>query len=448
MNYSAACLIAAACSFSAGCSNDRSDPEIPEHERDGAGETTRRATLENGLSVTVVETPGLSHAALVVLYDIGEHHDPPGGSGLGHLVEHCYVTAAAGTAPARTMGQFVHRYPRGWNAQTGGDFTVIATVFDCDRLETEIVDAAARMGGLRVTAADLAREKPRMARELENMFKRMPRLAAANISREIVLPTPRGGRKGGLPAAIAKITLETVRARVAAYYRPNNAAVVLAGGFAVAEAWALIERYFGSIPRGTDAPKPASRPEPKGRGLKTVTVNNPLRREAFCAVSYRAPRPSAEGYPAFLAAVARLQAAAGALKSGPRHFPVAYRPLDDPDVLTVTAAVPEGGSPEEAARKIDRFITETLEKPFTAANAAMAKHMFGHFLGTKEWPAAALQANLYGYAFSLGRRRQLGIDPAVLAKAFGRMDEKKFREAVERRITGAPAGRAAVIPAR
>ncbi len=446
MKYRAACLIAAVCSFSAGCANDRSGTETPQREPDNAAEATFRWTMVNGLSVTVVETPGLSQAALVVLYDIGGSHDPAGCSGLAHLVEHCYVTAAAGTAPARTMATFVGRYPRGWNAQTGSDFTVIATVFDGDRLEAEIADAAARMGDLRVTAADLAREKPRISRELENMFERMPRLAAANMSREMILPTPRGGRKGGLPAEIATITPETLQARITQYYRPNNAAVVLAGGFAPAEARKLIGRHFGSIPRGTDVPEPPARPGPKERGLKTVTVKNPLQNEAFCAVTYRAPRPSAADYPAFLAAVARLQAAAGALKSGPRHFPVACRPLDDPDVLTVTAAVPSGGSPDETARTIDTFIAETLEKPFTAADAAMAKNRFGHFLGIRQWPAAARQTNLYGYAFSLGRRRQLGIDPETLAKAFDGMGEDAFREAVEQYITGAPAGRAAVMP--
>ena len=80
------------------------------------------------------------------------------------------------------MQEYLARYKLGWNAQTGGDYTVIATVFPADRLEPEIADAAARMGGLVIAESDLQRERPRMLQELSNMFGGMPQLAAMNLS--------------------------------------------------------------------------------------------------------------------------------------------------------------------------------------------------------------------------------------------------------------------------
>src|SRR5206468_12690228 len=115
---------------------------------------------------------GTGDVALLVLYQIGGDHDPQGRSGLAHLVEHVYITAAAGAEPARTADAFFQRYRAGCNAQTGDRYTVFATVFPKDELEKELTEAAARMGELRIMAADLDREKRRLLDEVANMFGR------------------------------------------------------------------------------------------------------------------------------------------------------------------------------------------------------------------------------------------------------------------------------------
>ena len=131
--------------------------------------------------------------------------------------------------PARTAEAFFQHYRAGCNAQTGDRYTVFATVFPKGDLEKELAEAAARMGDLRITAADLDREKPRLLDEVSNMFGRIPALGAVNIARELIRPTPRGGRKGGLPEHVQAITLDEVRAHWKRYYKPRNAILVLAG---------------------------------------------------------------------------------------------------------------------------------------------------------------------------------------------------------------------------
>ena len=125
------------------------------------------------------------------MYSIGSDHDPEGRSGLAHAIEHLYVTAAAGDRKARTSEELFAKYPAGANGQTGDRYTVIATVFPKRELDHELGDAAARMVDLRVTAADLDRERPRLLEEVANMFEGFPALAAMNNARELVRPTPR-----------------------------------------------------------------------------------------------------------------------------------------------------------------------------------------------------------------------------------------------------------------
>ena len=45
-----------------------------------------------------------------VLYSIGSDHDPAGHSGLTHMLEHLYITAAAGPEKGRTAEEFARRY--------------------------------------------------------------------------------------------------------------------------------------------------------------------------------------------------------------------------------------------------------------------------------------------------------------------------------------------------
>ena len=67
-----------------------------------------------------------------------DDHDPEGRSGLAHLIEHVYMSAAAGNEKARTSDEFMRRYPEGANAQTGNRYTVFATVFPATDLDREL----------------------------------------------------------------------------------------------------------------------------------------------------------------------------------------------------------------------------------------------------------------------------------------------------------------------
>jgi predicted Zn-dependent peptidase len=57
------------------------------------------------------------------------------------------------------------------------------------------------------------------------------------------------------------------------YYAPNQAVISVVGDITAADALALIERYFGSIPR-QPAPTTRRTSEPEPRGEKTVTVEH------------------------------------------------------------------------------------------------------------------------------------------------------------------------------
>lgn len=388
-----------------------------------------RFTLKNGLKVVLRPVSGTDNVAAIVLYDIGCDHDPKGKSGLTHLIEHLYVTSAAGGTAARDIQTFISNYPAGWNAQTGSTYTVIATVFPQEKIDQELADAAARMENLNVTQADIDREKPRIVDELANMFERMPQLAAANRAREKVRPSLNGGRKGGIPEQVNSITLEELEGMLNRFYKPVNAILILAGGFKTSEVKQMVEKHFLKIPPGEKCPPAGSVQVSVKDGFEKINVR-PIRpgMPGFVAVSVKVPLPNDPDYPAFLVLAQRLLASSSRLPTIQGFFPVNYAILDDPEVLTLSLPLQAGETPEKVVERLNAFIDETLGRPFQPIETQATKMMYGFFLGMVDWPDQAALQNLYGLAFSIGRRLQLGIDSTQLSK----MMDKLTAEDVEK----------------
>jgi zinc protease len=365
---------------------------------------------------------GASQVAVLVLYDVGGDHDPDGRSGLAHMVEHVYVTAAAGGTPARTSQEFFRQYPAGCNAQTGDRYTVFATVGTPEDLDAQLADAAARMGSLDVIDSDLDRERPRLLQELAAMFERSPSLAAINNAREIVRPTPNGGRRGGLPEQVARITTGDVLDHWRRHYKPRNARLVLAGAIDAERATALVRRHFTAIPEGEPLPppgEPAAIATPRERA-----VSLPPASPTVVALAVAAPLPGDPRYDDYVVLAARLLKAGQDGSSGIQ----AYLPLlDDPAAVVVSMAAGPGEAAEETLRRLGDRLSRIVGAELAPGEAQEAASMLGFFLGTSDVPDQALASNVYGAAFTLGRREQLGIDPGRMGADLDRVTPESLK---------------------
>ena len=410
-------------------------------------------SLDNGLSVRIRPIHGAGNVALLVLYKIGGDHDPEGRSGLAHLVEHLYVTAAAGAFPARTAEAFFQRYRAGCNAQTGDRYSVFATVFPKGDLEKELAEAAARMGELRITAPELDREKPRLLDELSNMFGRIPSLGAINVARELIRPTPQGGRKGGLPEQVKPITLEEVRAHCKRYYKPRNAILVLAGAVDEAAARQAVAAHFAKLEPGEEVLEPGEPGSPNAGAVRELSVRTlQLQAEPVACLAYAAPQPGSDLYAPFLVLVARFWAASarpGGGRGGGAGQPSVYFPLlEDPAVLGVSAMAKPGETASRAIARLESFVADMIAPPLRDDERASACQIFAFFLGTADIPDFALAQNPYGVALSLARREQLGIDSLELKRAFDALTERDLRRAAGELFTATRHAGAFVSPGK
>jgi zinc protease len=243
-------------------------------------------TLANGLRLAARPVKGARDAAVVLVFEVGEAHDPAGRSGLGHLLEHLFVTAPARGAARRTLEEVDARYPRGFHAHTGEGETVVAVVVPPEQLAAELAEAAARMGALAPEEEDLDRERAQILDELGAMYDRAPPLAAANRARERVFPPPPGARRGGTRAGLAAVSLALVRDRAARLYKPANAILVVAGAIDPAAALAAARAAFAPLAPG-ERSRPLSRRSISPSKAPCPSVPSPRRR------SRRRPRATA-----------------------------------------------------------------------------------------------------------------------------------------------------------
>ncbi len=414
-----------------GPAQAQAQAQSPSKTTTAAERGVERFQLDNGLKVILRPVQGAKQTDLIVVYSVGNDHDPEGRSGLAHWVEHLYVTAAAGAAKVRTTREFPLRYPDGANGQTGDRYTVIATMFPKGKLDEVLQDAAARMSDLRVTPADLDGERPRLLQEVGNMFGGFPSLAAVNHARELARPTPFGGRHGGSPEQIRAIKVADIQSFWKRYYKPRNAIVALAGDLDPAAARKMISAHFAAIPSGDDAPTPHEPGKPKFGTVHELTVASPSRdAESTASIAYLAPQPGSDLYAPFLVLVSRLWTGAEKLgEGGITGSPVFFTPLDDGSVVAVSLKVQPGESAAAAIGRIEAFVTKTIEPKLQTNEINATRDQLGFLLGLIDVPDELLTQNPYGAAFSLARREQLGLDPAKLNRALDALTDQDIRRA-------------------
>jgi predicted Zn-dependent peptidase len=198
--------------------------------------------------------------------------------------------------------------------------------------------------------------------------------------------------------------VETLRV---AHYGAATARLVVAGRFDVDEVSKRIKDGLGKWPAGK-TPEPRA---PAGARVTGTLVMGDA--PSAMALAIPVPEPKDSLYPAFLVLAARL-----AVPDDPlRVWRVDFAPLARPDILFVTAPLPQARQAEAAAARIRAEVNAIVTVPLAPGESDRALQMFGVQLGMTPLDAKTCAAAPYEAAFAAGRRAQLGIDGTALAQA-------------------------------
>ena len=243
--------------------------------------------LPNGLKVLLKEEHKSPVVTFQVWYRVGARNERLGKTGMSHLLEHMMFKGSKKYGP-KQFSRIVQRNGGNDNAFTSKDYTAYFENFAADRLETAMDLESDRMQNLLLdpkeflSERDVVKEERRMRYEddpTSTMFEQM--MATAFAAHPYQWPVI------GWMADLGNLTRDDLYDHYRTYYVPNNATIVVVGDFDPKKVLPLVQKYFGSIPRGPAVPKVGA-VEPKQLGEKRVVVKREAELPAIYA-GYKVP---------------------------------------------------------------------------------------------------------------------------------------------------------------
>ena len=213
--------------------------------------------LPNGLRVVLSPDRSVPIVAVNLWYHVGSANERPGRTGFAHLFEHMLFQGSADVA-ANEHFEVVQRAGGTLNGSTWLDRTNYYETVPSNQLELILWLEANRMGHLLPgmtqekldTQRDVVKNERRWSVDNQPYGTWWERLPALAFPEDHPFHHSLIGSMEHLSAA----SLDDVREFFAAYYRPNNAVLTIAGDFDREEAMTMVRKHFEPIPAGANPP--------------------------------------------------------------------------------------------------------------------------------------------------------------------------------------------------
>ena len=263
-----AAALAACLGANAARAQDRPAPKIPDLK-------VEKYTLPNGLEVILHEDHSTPIVGVNIWYKVGSKNEKTGRTGFAHLFEHLMFQGSEHHdkeyfGPIEKVGAQI-------NGSTSNDRTNYYETLPTNALELALWLESDRMGFLlpALTQAKLDNQRDVVKNERRQRVDNVPYGQASEKLDEALYPPdhPYHHSVIGSMADLSAASLEDVSAFFRTYYSPNNASLALAGDIDVPKVKAMVEKYFGPIPKGPEVAK--LKPwVPKLDGPKTVAMTD------------------------------------------------------------------------------------------------------------------------------------------------------------------------------
>lgn len=253
--------------------------------------------LENGLQVILSEDYSLPLVSVVIAYNVGSINEHEGKTGLAFLLENLMFQ---GSMNIRRMQHysFIHKIGGELNASTLLDKTLYYQTVLSNQLALVLWLEADRMKSLDINTVNVDRAKNSLIEEIHHRKEFDPYRESSIYFEQLLFPDfsynhPIIGKE----ADLRNITMEDANDFYSTYYTPNNAILSIVGNFNARTTKELIQKYFGTIPKGKTIP-PVMSPKPSETKGITETHENSLASSPGFHLGYRlAPPHSVDYYP-------------------------------------------------------------------------------------------------------------------------------------------------------
>jgi zinc protease len=340
-------------------------------------------TLANGLRVYALRDADTASVSVAVWYDVGSKNDPVGRSGFAHLFEHLMFKSTA-NMPAESFDRLTEDVGGFNNASTADDFTDYYETVPANHLQRVLWGESERMGSLVVDEANFKSERAVVQEELRQRILAQPygRLFGLYIAQANFDVHPYGRPGIGSIEDLDASTVEDVKAFHAAYYRPDNAILVVAGNFDQKQLDAWVDQYFAPIASPKRAIPRVTATEPVRTQAKSLTVYVPNVPLPAVTISWPAPAANSSDIAAWTMLDTILQRG----ESSRLYQSLVYEQKlaaqvgsdfevrVDPGVYTLLAILSEGKTADDALKALRTEIAKARDNPVAAAELEEARN--------------------------------------------------------------------------
>ena len=220
-------------------------------------------TLPNGLTVVLSQDRTTPTVAVNIWYHVGSKNEIPGRTGFAHLFEHVMFTGS-GHVPYGLQDRLTEGVGGMNNGSTSNDITTYYETVPSNYLETMLWIESDRMGFL-LDSLDLAKlnaQRDIVKNERRQRIDNQPYGRVYEIFAKTMYPPshPYSWTPIGSMEDLSAASEEDVKDFFRLYYAPNNAFLTIVGDFELAQAKALVTKYFGDIPKGNAITRPKVAP--------------------------------------------------------------------------------------------------------------------------------------------------------------------------------------------
>jgi zinc protease len=260
------------------------------------------ATLPNGLTVVLSEDHSTPIVHVQLWYHVGSKNEKPGRTGFAHLFEHLMFKGSKNVQPEGHTSMISARGGQ-TNAYTTEDETVFWQTMPAHDLPLALWLEADRMATLRIDRETFATERAVVKEERRLRVDNQPYGRLNEIIYDQAFGVhpykhPTIGSMEDLEAA----SVEDVREFYRTYYVPSNATLAIVGDFESDQALALVNQYFGRIPKAEQEVPRDIPQEPSQKTEKRVTLREPWPLPAVVVAYHITHDGHPDAYPLHIAA--------------------------------------------------------------------------------------------------------------------------------------------------
>ncbi len=351
---------------------------------------THVESLDNGLKVILRSLPDTRALSVWVGYRIGSRNEVPGMTGSTHWVEHM-LFKGGGKLRKGDIDRHISRLGGKMNAFTETDYTTYFETIPASAMDTALMIESERMRNAAFDPKEVDAERTVVISEREGAENQPEFLVEEELWGLAFHVHPYHWTPIGYKQDLANFARDPLYEHYLRYYAPNNAYLILVGGFDPAVAMQHIREAFAPL-KPEPSPPPMRLVEPDQHGERRSDLERPGAADLLAA-GWKVP---AFGH-SDTAALVLLAAVLGGWRGFTRFAAGDWRPRSnrlyralvesklatdvsvrhelkiDPSLLIVDVTLSKGASPEKAEAALDAEVARIAKSPPSKAELDRAK---------------------------------------------------------------------------